>query len=661
MTRDTRIQILASVVLVLCLLASGVLAVGMTAVAGRAKLTYTDRIEDGQPIEVSVGIAMGAFRGVFVNFLWIRAEEMKQEGKFYEAIQLAGAITKLQPRFPRVWVFHAWNLAYNLSVGTNTPEERWVWVNAGIRLLRDEGIPANPNDMLIHKELAWIFMHKIGGYTDDANPYYKKQLAREWTIVLGPPPARGPEDRDRDKIIAKYVAWLSQFRDAPDTLEGVIAQEPTVRPLSELVRGMGVVAQDQLLARYEMWQAMKSSGQKAEWTRLFKGIDPQLEAFGAAVDDPGFAKAWPALLAYVRKRVLVRKYHMEPDRMVEYTKTFGPIDWRHYAAHSLYWSQKGVDAGRDRWTEASKRDFDFINADRVVAQSIQELFRSGDLYFDFFSSSIPGQYTMWVGVPNVHFVSSYKGVLDEMRKRSWADQTDQRTSYTPLSAGYENFLKDAVCFFYARGDVKNAEYWRKEMLTYKEINLNDREQREYWAMSLDEFIEHELRDNEITRPAIAIEQVSAGLQQAYAGGLLGGDQELFLRGMDWAKRVHRVFFEAQWRTTAVDVKTARMEQLPEDFQLCAGVQFLGFVQSLGMDDAEKVYDVAPDDLKGFAYDLLVDHFKGELEERAKADPGNQLRSFDRMFPPPDSLGAVRAKMRAYFDSRQKADVNLERK
>ena len=31
-----------------------------------------------------------------------------------------------------------------------------------------EGIPANPNDMVLHKELAWIFLHKIGGYTDDA-------------------------------------------------------------------------------------------------------------------------------------------------------------------------------------------------------------------------------------------------------------------------------------------------------------------------------------------------------------------------------------------------------------------------------------------------------------------------------------------------------------
>ena len=101
----------------------------------------------------------------------LRAAMTRVIGKYIEANELAKVITQLQPRFPRVWVFHAWNMSYNISVATQTPQERWDWVNAGIKLLRDEGIPANPNDLLLHKELAWIFMHKIGGITDDANQY----------------------------------------------------------------------------------------------------------------------------------------------------------------------------------------------------------------------------------------------------------------------------------------------------------------------------------------------------------------------------------------------------------------------------------------------------------------------------------------------------------
>src|SRR5439155_3299714 len=177
MTRTTLTQLLAALVLIGCLAASGVLGVDLAASAGRNRLVYTDRVSESDPPQVAAGIAMGAFRGLFVNFLWIRANNLKEEGRFYEAIDLARAITKLQPPFPQVWVFHAWNMAYNISVSTQTPQERWQWVSAGIRLLRDQAIPANPNDMLIHKELAWIFMHKIGGYMDDANLYYKRQLA----------------------------------------------------------------------------------------------------------------------------------------------------------------------------------------------------------------------------------------------------------------------------------------------------------------------------------------------------------------------------------------------------------------------------------------------------------------------------------------------------
>jgi len=156
---------------------SGVLSVRMTSVAGRAKLSYTDRAEEGQPPEVALGIAMGAFRGIFVNFLWMRANDLKQEGKFYEINDLVEAITRLQPRFSRVWVFHAWNMAYNISVSTQTRGERWEWVQKGVRLLRDRGIAQNPNDLLLHRELAWIFLHKIQGVTDDANRFYKNQMA----------------------------------------------------------------------------------------------------------------------------------------------------------------------------------------------------------------------------------------------------------------------------------------------------------------------------------------------------------------------------------------------------------------------------------------------------------------------------------------------------
>jgi hypothetical protein len=144
-----KVHLIAALAMLGSMVGSTFTAVRLTEVAGREKLIYTTRAEDAGDAYVSAGIAMGAFRGILVNWLWIRANDAKEAGRFHEANDLSKAITSLQPRFPRVWVFHAWNMAYNISVSTQTPTERWEWVNSGIRLLRDRGIPANPNEMLL--------------------------------------------------------------------------------------------------------------------------------------------------------------------------------------------------------------------------------------------------------------------------------------------------------------------------------------------------------------------------------------------------------------------------------------------------------------------------------------------------------------------------------
>ena len=115
----------------------------------------------------------------------------------------------------------AWNMAYNISVTTHTPQERWSWVNSGVRLLRNRGIRANPNDMHMHKELAWIFLHKVAGFTDDANQYYKRQFAYEWQNVLGRKPVIDPNKRDRESVVQQYVDWIQPIVDAmkPDHSE----------------------------------------------------------------------------------------------------------------------------------------------------------------------------------------------------------------------------------------------------------------------------------------------------------------------------------------------------------------------------------------------------------------------------------------------------------
>ena len=90
------------------------------------------------PPEVAVGqVALGGFRGLAVDILWARATRLQEEGRYFEQMQLANWITRLQPGFTQVWVYQAWNLSYNLAAAAETPREKWMWVRAGLTLLRD--------------------------------------------------------------------------------------------------------------------------------------------------------------------------------------------------------------------------------------------------------------------------------------------------------------------------------------------------------------------------------------------------------------------------------------------------------------------------------------------------------------------------------------------
>ncbi len=131
-------------------------------------------LKGAPPVLMLTTVALGGFRGLISNLLWIRASDLQDNDKFFEMVQLADWITKLEPHFTQVWTHEAWNMAYNISVKFRDPADRWRWVERGIQLLRDDGLRYNPDDVLIHRELAWFFQHKMGANLDDAQEYYKQ-------------------------------------------------------------------------------------------------------------------------------------------------------------------------------------------------------------------------------------------------------------------------------------------------------------------------------------------------------------------------------------------------------------------------------------------------------------------------------------------------------
>ncbi len=131
------------------------------------------------PAAEMIVAGLGGFRGIVAEVVWFRADRLQDEGRYAELAQLSAWLTFLEPHTPEVWAYAAWNLAYNISVTMPTPADRWRWVEAGIRLLRDDGLRLNPDDPVLYRELAWTFLLKLGGGLDAAGDYYRAEWKKK--------------------------------------------------------------------------------------------------------------------------------------------------------------------------------------------------------------------------------------------------------------------------------------------------------------------------------------------------------------------------------------------------------------------------------------------------------------------------------------------------
>ncbi|MFG0258696.1 MAG: hypothetical protein ACF8GE_12430 [Phycisphaerales bacterium JB043] len=671
MRLNTKIQIIASATLLLSLSASVALTPRISAEAGRAQLNYADRATEADPPEVALGIAMGAFRGLFVNLLWMQAQDLKTQGKFFEAIEVARAITKLQPRFPRVWVFHGWNLAYNVSVATATSSERWQWVNAGIELLRSEGIPKNPASTLIHKELAWIFVHKIQGPTDDAHLYYKRQLAREWTFVLGPPPDRPqPDDPDtlaalearratktdddpeptttlamRDAMIDRRIAILEYIQDAPSSLEEFYEQYPGGRDLVRRLTDAGVSPDIELLKHVELQRAIASANSRLQAAFFQLPESERNREFETILFDPQHADAGQMLVPTVRKILLRDTYHMEIERMIRYTRRYGPFDWRHPASHAFYWSARGVEEGLRRHNTES---FNIVNTDRVTLHASQELFRWGEIYYDLLMDTLdPGaHYQNYVSFMSTDFVEAYEEVMQAVAERAQRrterlmeegadhiDVQDQDRHFSMYAMGYLNFLRDVTRVYYRMGDSAMAAHYFEKLRNWPYHNLNDPEgHARLLGMTLDEFVDQELIER-VDSPEVAASEIQASLFDAFMRGLLGQDRRVFQGQIQYAANFHTVYMQEQNRRTTADATNRMVLFKPRFADMVADALVQLFASNiLSPDQSSTIWRRAPMGLREIAYDQLVNRMMPLM--------GDEL--FALFYPEPPNMEEYRA-------------------
>jgi hypothetical protein len=549
------IQLIALVVMIACTAVSGAMLGPITRQTEAAGLRYTDVSVEGAPPFVALGTAIGALRGLIVDILWIKVNFMKEKGLFYEVMADAELITKLQPRFAAVWAFHGHNMAYNISVATQTMEERWEWVNAGIRLVRGDGLRHNPNDLVLHKELAFWFAHKIEGYADDAHLYYKRQFVGEWHDVLGPP----PEEQEA------RVAWIRAIADAPDTLGEAERRVPGVKALitrlNESMTPFGETTRFepniQFLRNYGMWKAVKEQSAAAEVLGLEKRFateSPFFQAFDEIAGDPDTAEAWDTLVRHVRKRVLIDDYNMDPSLMADFTEELGPIDWRHAQAHALYWSTKGSMFGEPR-TAREDDIYNIVNNDRLRLQSMQDLARYGRITFDPFSNELPSRFAepRWIPTIEKLFIELYE---KHYETRGAGGDT--------FIAFLENFMSSAIREAYRSGEFERAEELMAKLDAKFGTGASPPNQK--YQIPLDIFVLNEVKNEYTFQPHLAPSEAVASLRYGFREGVGRDREDVYDNAQEFVNGVIKYFKGNEYNDYVNRYGEARMGALIDDLE-----------------------------------------------------------------------------------------------
>ena len=495
------VTVAAAVVLIA---AAGLLVKPINAIRKNAQLVLDPDTLSTMPPDIALMSKTGTFRGLAIDMAFIRLEKLKEENRFYELMQLSDWLCKLAPRYPAVWSYSAWNMAYNISVAQFTPEARWMWVSNGIDNLRLYGLKYNPRSIRLYKELAYIFWHKIGDKLDDFHYQYKCELAVQIESILGePPPAVTAE---------QAVAEFRDIADAPHDfgdLTTFVLHDPVTAQLATQLSALDVTFDRALLefvARYRRTYTDTSALVAEQSEASPEKTASRKDKILALLDEPDNAQAVRRLLAIVRRNVIRRELNMDPAWMLKLMtdppwlenvrdqwiaekgpeSLYCPIDWRSPFAHSLYWGTYGD------WYTRGTLNIDpnaSMNAVRFIFFSLKNLADQGRIVLEP-NFDKPNQSFLQM-LPDLRFFEHMHQAYLKYGKDQFGDDPRfvEGTAGPNYASGHRNFLMNAIRRLYIAGGEKNLEQAKRYFFYLRDTHRNeDGSIKAQYQMPFDRFV-----------------------------------------------------------------------------------------------------------------------------------------------------------------------------
>ena len=362
------------------------------------RLTENEPLENAPPELVLATTALGGFRGLIIDYLWMRATELRYQGAHYEIVQLYDWIGKLEPRLPEVWNYTAHEMVYNISITMPTPQERWRWVVKGIEHIRDFGLVYNQRSPKLYLQLATIFWDKLGvNSVDEYRFYYQKRWADQMEELLGDP----QNIEELAEVARLSPAWLQ----TPEIAEFLNAAQAI---------NIDIVKDYFTLGNLAM---------------------PQLEQWRNLVATPKQQAIFRKVAAYLKANRLLQQYKLDPVKMLALQAKYGAVDFRLTYTHALYWANEGIEVMRN--LPEFEGTVIYANTARILRGSLEQNFEYGQL--------VSKNENYFICIPNFALL----GPLYRLFEEHWKTWGDKDNSGMP---SYETFLRQVVwyCHMYNR-------------------------------------------------------------------------------------------------------------------------------------------------------------------------------------------------------------------
>ncbi len=120
--------------------------------------------------------ALGGFRTVAADILWLKVEHVWDGGSWWAMLPLLDGVTQLDPHFILAWQVYGWHAAYNMHAESETVVDRRYWLEKGVKIL-EQAVEANPGNWEIKFELGWTLFDRAHDKKRAAEYFYQADQA----------------------------------------------------------------------------------------------------------------------------------------------------------------------------------------------------------------------------------------------------------------------------------------------------------------------------------------------------------------------------------------------------------------------------------------------------------------------------------------------------